>query len=1103
MAGTKITSATAISLMERAPDLSSEDKRQAYRLLKGNEFYNDGTTITWIYDTDKYKDMQFSMPVSVFETWATIEDVQITDPGLITLLDSITDNMTDDRKKECYTQMRGKHTASLNGVLYYKYNSPRFGDNYFYSISIDEFNSWGRIPSNKVTDSEAITVLDNIHNYPTAAERRYYYQVLNGKQSEIIDGTMYWIYDSPTASNNPQKFALSSTVFNQWKDAQDEISETGYAGTSTGDGDSYSANSGKTAVLGATATVPGAAQSGGPTKEEQTKLQNTYEILKARRLDEGDACSITDPTNVISPCGCHYSNNDVTYLMNTEYVNELSDAYSILAEDEKYKTLSDDVQKKIADGTIDLSEEALYERYGINKQEVIQGTTKGASLNTNDKNPTGAQKAQAAFQNTILSPTEGIMSTIPSTVAGGSTVFAEGEFAQWLLENINERFRKDTKTPMIPTSIGASIAMVRGTNSSAGFGKYNYWKIPYDKSLTSLPQDSEWCAFSTPGEGIQAILQMLHSDRFKQAVSILKEKMWESTEEDKQSAAASILAIMSGDASEEHAKKALEYVTKYKMRDWDTDKTEAEGGHADTKANSSNAAKNVESKMSTAVKRIVEALAKKGIGVLVEPLGTEYCRIIKLPKGKTPCEPVYPDYVTVGDKVPEWVMSETYAKLYKEAEEKALKAAGISIKSQEEIDLENKNSQIAAFQEQQFAAWCQKNGVSYTNEQEKADAKKKYAETAASDPEHFTDGVWTPDEKTKNAYLALLRERADIEFNGDTATAAAHLKYLDSVDTATSKITEREGNWNQDEGRSLSASEVGSAGGTDFSAVDGSGTGSRTVDVNDTFEVTAYTANGNSMEGPPVTATGLSLEGKSRTDVMVIAVDKDVIPLNTDVTLSFVSSEWQKYDGVYHALDVGGGITGKHIDLFIGHNEDALADQFGRQQAKATWTKTVQGQPTGGTLPSINASVESMVSWAESTAADQSHGYSQAERTGPNYDCSSFVFYALEAGGFKAIEVNDGYAGDTDAVWPALQKIGGWKRYSWNDVANSIQRGDILHRESGHVAIAISSEKTVEASGVNSGQGSPETGDQGREIDNYNIQGREWDYVYRYQGGNS
>ena len=39
--------------------------------------------------------------------------------------------------------------------------------------------------------------------------------------------------------------------------------------------------------------------------------------------------------------------------------------------------------------------------------------------------------------------------------------------------------------------------------------------------------------------------------------------------------------------------------------------------------------------------------------------------------------------------------------------------------------------------------------------------------------------------------------------------------------------------------------------------------------------------------------------------------------------------------------------------------------------------------------------------WAIKTANDNSHGYDQKNRTGPDYDCSSFVAAALIQGGFK------------------------------------------------------------------------------------------------------
>lgn len=46
----------------------------------------------------------------------------------------------------------------------------------------------------------------------------------------------------------------------------------------------------------------------------------------------------------------------------------------------------------------------------------------------------------------------------------------------------------------------------------------------------------------------------------------------------------------------------------------------------------------------------------------------------------------------------------------------------------------------------------------------------------------------------------------------------------------------------------------------------------------------------------------------------------------------------------------------------------------------------------------LDPKVEAMLAWALETAADDSHGYSQAYRTGPNYDCTSFVSTALMEG---------------------------------------------------------------------------------------------------------
>ena len=45
-------------------------------------------------------------------------------------------------------------------------------------------------------------------------------------------------------------------------------------------------------------------------------------------------------------------------------------------------------------------------------------------------------------------------------------------------------------------------------------------------------------------------------------------------------------------------------------------------------------------------------------------------------------------------------------------------------------------------------------------------------------------------------------------------------------------------------------------------------------------------------------------------------------------------------------------------------------------------------------------SIQVAINWAIEIANDNTHGYSQANRYGPDYDCSSFVAAALRQGGF-------------------------------------------------------------------------------------------------------
>jgi len=89
-----------------------------------------------------------------------------------------------------------------------------------------------------------------------------------------------------------------------------------------------------------------------------------------------------------------------------------------------------------------------------------------------------------------------------------------------------------------------------------------------------------------------------------------------------------------------------------------------------------------------------------------------------------------------------------------------------------------------------------------------------------------------------------------------------------------------------------------------------------------TVEATAYTAECEGCSG--ITKTGVDL--KANPDEKVIAVDPSVIPLGSTVYV-------EGY-GYAKAEDIGGGIKGHEIDVFVPAEDDAL--EWGRKEVKVT-----------------------------------------------------------------------------------------------------------------------------------------------------------------------
>lgn len=105
-------------------------------------------------------------------------------------------------------------------------------------------------------------------------------------------------------------------------------------------------------------------------------------------------------------------------------------------------------------------------------------------------------------------------------------------------------------------------------------------------------------------------------------------------------------------------------------------------------------------------------------------------------------------------------------------------------------------------------------------------------------------------------------------------------------------------------------------------------------------EATAYDLSEedcNKTEDDPyfgITANGFNLSGLSHDEAMVIAVDRNIIPLGSKVEVIFYDEELSYLNGIYSAEDTGGAIKGCRIDVFMGVDQSSECRKFGRRIAK-------------------------------------------------------------------------------------------------------------------------------------------------------------------------
>lgn len=138
-------------------------------------------------------------------------------------------------------------------------------------------------------------------------------------------------------------------------------------------------------------------------------------------------------------------------------------------------------------------------------------------------------------------------------------------------------------------------------------------------------------------------------------------------------------------------------------------------------------------------------------------------------------------------------------------------------------------------------------------------------------------------------------------------------------------------------------------------------------------------------------------------------------------------------------------------------------------------------------------SIEKAVTWMEKLAKDDSHGYDQAHRNGPNYDCSSSIGTALNKAGFK---VNP--SSTTRNLYAQLKAEG------FVSCKKPWKRGDIHLSVGHHVVMSTDANNIVHASINEKGKAiGGKSGDQtGKEIciRTYYEHSSGWDYHLRYKG---
>lgn len=121
--------------------------------------------------------------------------------------------------------------------------------------------------------------------------------------------------------------------------------------------------------------------------------------------------------------------------------------------------------------------------------------------------------------------------------------------------------------------------------------------------------------------------------------------------------------------------------------------------------------------------------------------------------------------------------------------------------------------------------------------------------------------------------------------------------------------------------------------------------------------------------------------------------------------------------------------------------------------------------------------INKFVQHAIDIANDNSHGYAQDSRWGPDYDCSSLMYECAYYAGYNVKRANPRYTG---AMLDDFRAVG-YRADAFDGILSDLEKGDILLNTAYHTAVYIGNGQIVEASinekgGVSGGTPGDQTG---------------------------